>query len=134
MHKERIKRVSTIVKRLIGSVNSEQQAAIEAWSLKLTDTQTIWYANRLQRSQYFFDALAQRNSPVFTTVLQQLMLQPESLYSVTYQQSYNEKISHGTELFMQLQHALSDKQKRRLNDSIDDYIQDFTELSTKSSI
>lgn len=129
LHDQRMARVQSIVERLTGSINQSQEEAVQAWSLKLINSQQSWLDNRLARSELFFKALLNRHNASFNTTIYQLMLEPETLSSTSYQQSFDEKMTDGLDLVINLHQHLDEEQQGHLIETLDDYIEDFHDLA-----
>ncbi|MBT0587188.1 DUF6279 family lipoprotein [Alteromonas oceanisediminis] len=125
----RAEELSEEVEDLIGTLNDQQQAIIQATAPQLQSTYELWmeYRRNIQNEARRLFALRDQSSN-FVAQLTALMTNPDVYRSAEYVALSEQNRSHFVNMIAELHGTLTDKQKRKLNKQIDDIIEDLTDL------
>lgn len=116
----------------LGALNDAQETMIDDWSLAVSSNHKLMLAARTQWQQQFTQTLqGERDSTQFDNKIQTLLVYPEKLWSPAYKASVSSNQQLTTQLFADLSHSLSRKQKVNLRKKLQGYIVDFDYLAKK---
>jgi hypothetical protein len=132
LDRRRIKEVKKTISRFIGKLDSNQKEIIALWSSRMENTREPWIQSRKEWASAFTQVLRERQSTRFPGSLYTLLVSPQSLWSDQYKAMVDTNIGNGIDLVISLQASLTSKQKKQLNENIDDWIEVFDELSSSA--
>lgn len=113
----------------IGSLTDEQKAIIADFSPLFKRSSRLWLEYRRDLQQRARALFANReNNPDFSAELEALMLNPEQYRSEAFLDVWNNNRNQHARMAAELSHTLTDKQKRKLVEEIDDMIDDLEDL------
>ena len=116
-------------RKWVGKLTKGQKAKLCEMSDNFQSTFKHWITYRKAWHQGFNDVLApELDKTTYQALFAELISKPEQLRSeeyVTLQAQNNQAFA---DIFHYMMHNLTEKQKRRFNNRIDDYIEDFTGL------
>ncbi|RZQ56833.1 hypothetical protein CWI82_05995 [Pseudidiomarina tainanensis] len=128
--KRLIRRAEKNTRSWLGQVTKVQQRLINRWVVERLDTRELWLDYNQRWLNEFEKALQQRQQPEqFNNYLQQLFYNPEQWRS----EELRSRVEHNQQLtlvlFYQLSETLTDRQRRRIVDKLDGYIEDMNEIA-----
>lgn len=128
--KRLIRRAEKNTRSWLGQVTKVQQRLINRWVVERLDTRDLWLDYNQRWLNEFEKALQQRQQPEqFNNYLQQLFYNPEQWRS----EELRSRVEHNQQLtlvlFYQLSETLTDRQRRRIVDKLDGYIEDMNEIA-----
>ena len=128
--KRLIRRAEKNTRSWLGQVTKVQQLLINRWVVERLDTRELWLDYNQRWLNEFEKALQQRQQPEqFNNYLQQLFYNPEQWRS----EELRSRVEHNQQLtlvlFYQLSETLTDRQRRRIVDKLDGYIEDMNEIA-----
>jgi hypothetical protein len=128
--KRLIRRAEKNTRSWLGQVTKVQQRLINRWVVERLDTRELWLDYNQRWLNEFEKALQQRQQPEqFNNYLQQLFYNSEQWRS----EELRSRVEHNQQLtlvlFYQLSETLTDRQRRRIVDKLDGYIEDMNEIA-----
>lgn len=128
--KRLIRRAEKNARSWLGQVTKVQQRLINRWVVERLDTRELWLDYNQRWLNEFENTLQQRHqSEQFNQDLQQLFYEPQQWRS----EELRTHIEHNQQLtlalFYQLSETLTERQRRRVVDKLDGYIEDMNEIA-----
>jgi hypothetical protein len=126
---EQIKRMTRQVEDFIGKTTSKQRQLIRSYAPQLQSTDNYWLAYRRKTQQVARELFANRDSKSeFVEQLTQLIKNPDVHRSSEHNRVSNQNSLIYATMLSELQASMSDKQRRRLNKKIDQFVDDLDDL------
>lgn len=127
--KDRVKRLKKQVKNWIGRLSDEQETIVETYAPQFQSNFENWirYRRHIQ-SEAKQVLLSRHDNPEFSSQLAHLMTHPEAYQDAEYQQTSDHNRNLFAQLIAELNPTLSARQKRHVNEEIDDLIDDLDDL------
>ena len=127
---DREERFEKNIKDWIGKLTNEQKAIISEYSPQFVSNRDNWIAHRKQMQNRFRLLFASRNTdPEFEQQFIYLMSQPDELKDPVYQERGDQNRSTYMNMLAAFIPTLTTKQKSRVIDEIDDYIDLIDDLT-----
>ena len=124
-----IKQITSQVEDYIGKTTSQQRQLIRTYVPQLQSTDNYWLAYRRKTQQVARELFASRgNNPEFVEQLTQLIKNPDGHRSSEHNRVSNQNSLIYATMLSELQASMSDKQRRRLNKKIDQFVDDLEDL------
>jgi len=134
MHEGRIERMNERFERWLDELTSQQQKAIVAWSYELKPINEFWLDNRAKWYNEFKTSLSLRdNYRPFYNKLHHLFVYYEDLRTEAYISALKYNQEKTIDLIIDVEHQITDEQRKYLTDEIEDIKQDLIELNNDTS-
>jgi hypothetical protein len=125
----RAERTSERLERWLGSLNSQQQALVEAWSADRGRQTEIWLQGRENWQKALLATLETRNQPGFSSNIRELVVNSETARGPEYQAMLDESQQAMAELMHNLLQAGSSRHQEHLLAKAGELNGDFTTLT-----
>lgn len=128
--KRLIRRAEKNARSWLGQVTKVQQRLINRWVVERLDTRELWLDYNQRWLNEFENTLQQRHqSEQFNQDLQQLFYEPQQWRSKELRTHIEHNQQLTLALFYQLSETLTERQRRRVVDKLDGYIEDMNEIA-----
>jgi cell fate (sporulation/competence/biofilm development) regulator YlbF (YheA/YmcA/DUF963 family) len=127
--RQREETASTNVQRFVGKLTRQERVMVRDWSRNLADIGEQRYQARDQWQTAFLQALVARNDPaIFKQAVQPLLYEPEKFRSPEYSSLLTKNQTDTFAMLATIQQALDKTQKKRLDLSLDSWLDTLKNL------
>lgn len=128
--KKRLKELRESLRKRVGPLNPEQSARLETWTRETPLSSADQLVFQRDWQQALREALLYRqDGERFRARLGELFLEPEKLRTPAFQAKVERYIDQFRTLLVELDRSFTEKQRARLRDEVQDFIEDFEGLS-----
>jgi len=129
----RIERMSELLSRWLGPLEAPQQKAIARWARELGQSGGEWISSRRRWQAALREALKLRAEPErFAARIEQLLVEPESLWPEPYRREYARMRSRTLDLLAEIAALQTPEQLRHLRYELGAWADDFDRLACRA--
>lgn len=129
----RIERMSEILSRWLGPLEPLQQKAVARWARELGQSGDEWITSRRRWQAALREALNLRDKPErFAARIEQLLVEPESLWPESYRREYARMRSRTLDLLAEIAAQQTPGQLRHLRYELGAWADDFDHLACRA--
>ena len=122
---QRSARMENRLRPWLGSLNSTQQAHVQAWAQRLESQSPLWLDNRRHWQELLLDSLQHRQQADFAERVRPLLEERERFYTEPYRQAASNSRQALAQLFSDLLASAEAEQRQRLSKRLADLREDL---------
>lgn len=129
----RERNMSKALRYFFGTLDASQRVEIERWAKSLPDSRVQWLASRRRWTDQFEQGLAQRHQPeIFAEQIHKLFVLPQQSWDPDYREISAHNLTASLQLLVALQHSLSEQQRKKLDQRIEQWLDRLDTLASSS--